>query len=297
MASQRCQHMHIIPILFYQVLVNCWLPLGANISCHFVFFTEYSVNIVGFPEVPTFHTNSFFYRVLGKIVGWVPSRIKFTDCKVQFYKHYCDLLLSLFWWPLILTSPFGLEPFDGCVVCKSTGLVGPLNSRCSAVQVLDAATQIFADWLLLQKPKVHLEACSKHTLPGNSVPSPNKRDVKIQHSEKPGDHERVRDPTGASFSLNCKTQKCRTAQRRCDNCFLMFAMHIHVNMAIMNRKFELLYACMVMNACRYANGTDYRVYLKFINTYKDTVPNLNNLVKQWRFREFKPFQICKAKQQ
>ena len=131
----------------------------------------------------------------------------------------------------------------------------------------------------------------------NSVPSPNKRDVKIQHSEKPGDHERVRDPTGASFSLNCKTQKCRTAQRRCDNCFLMFAMHIHVNMAIMNRKFELLYACMVMNACRYANGMDYRVYLKFINTYKDTVPNLKNLVKQWRFREFKPFQICKAKQQ
>ena len=27
-----------------------------------------------------------------------------------------------------------------------------------------------------------------------SVPSPNKRDVKIKHSEKPGDHERMKDP-------------------------------------------------------------------------------------------------------
>ena len=47
-----------------------------------------------------------------------------------------------------------------------------------------------------------------------SVPSPNKRDVKIKHSEKPGDHERIKDPNGVSFSIHCKTKKCQTAQRR-----------------------------------------------------------------------------------
>ena len=51
------------------------------------------------------------------------------------------------------------------------------------------------------------------------------------------------------------------------------------------------------HAHRYALGTDYKLYKKFIEAYKDKYPNLEKLVKQWRFRCFKPFNITKAEQQ
>ena len=48
---------------------------------------------------------------------------------------------------------------------------------------------------------------------------------------------------------------------------------------------------------RYAMGKDYKLYLKFVATHQDEIPNIAKLVTQWRFREFKPFFITKAQQQ
>ena len=51
------------------------------------------------------------------------------------------------------------------------------------------------------------------------------------------------------------------------------------------------------HAHRYALGTDFKLSNKFIEAYKDKYPDLEKLVKQWRFRYFKPFNITKAEQQ
>ena len=48
---------------------------------------------------------------------------------------------------------------------------------------------------------------------------------------------------------------------------------------------------------RYAMGTDYKLYKKFIYTYRSTYPELAKIVKQWRFHYFKPHNISKAEQQ
>ena len=44
-------------------------------------------------------------------------------------------------------------------------------------------------------------------------------------------------------------------------------------------------------------GRDYKLYLKFLATYKDKYPNLAKTVTKWRFRSLKPFFIRNAEQQ
>ena len=44
-------------------------------------------------------------------------------------------------------------------------------------------------------------------------------------------------------------------------------------------------------------GTDYKLYKKFLYTYRATYPDLAKILKQWRFRYFKPHNISKAEQQ
>ena len=49
----------------------------------------------------------------------------------------------------------------------------------------------------------------------NSVPSPNKKDVKWRHSSKPGEHVRVYNADRSAYTIQCTTQKCNKDQRRC----------------------------------------------------------------------------------
>ena len=44
-------------------------------------------------------------------------------------------------------------------------------------------------------------------------------------------------------------------------------------------------------------GTDFRLYKKFLYTYRSTFTDLPRILKQWRFRHFKPFNITKPEQQ
>ena len=48
----------------------------------------------------------------------------------------------------------------------------------------------------------------------NSTPSPNKKDVKFNHSTKPGDTVQVHDAEKATFTVQCITGKCKKDQRR-----------------------------------------------------------------------------------
>ena len=48
---------------------------------------------------------------------------------------------------------------------------------------------------------------------------------------------------------------------------------------------------------RYAMGTNYKIYLRFIAKHKAQHPNIAKQVTQWRFRQMKPFFITKAEQQ
>ena len=48
---------------------------------------------------------------------------------------------------------------------------------------------------------------------------------------------------------------------------------------------------------RYAMGTDHKLYKKFLYAHRATYPDLAKLLKQWRFRSFKPHNISKAEQQ
>ena len=95
----------------------------------------------------------------------------------------------------------------------------------------------------------------------HSTSSPNKKDVVTKHSTKPGEHCRVKPGDGKANFIRCTTRKCKTDQRR------------------------------------YAMGRDYKLYLKFLATYKDKYPNLAKTVTKWRFRSLKPFFIRNAEQQ
>ena len=54
-----------------------------------------------------------------------------------------------------------------------------------------------------------------------NVPSPNKRDVKIKHSEQPGDHKSVKDPNIVSFSFHCKQRSPKQLQEGwCNMCIV-----------------------------------------------------------------------------
>jgi hypothetical protein len=51
------------------------------------------------------------------------------------------------------------------------------------------------------------------------------------------------------------------------------------------------------NLCRYAMGTDAKLYEKFLARYSTEHVNLRGTVKKHRFRALKPFYVQKPEQQ
>jgi hypothetical protein len=49
--------------------------------------------------------------------------------------------------------------------------------------------------------------------------------------------------------------------------------------------------------CRYALGTDKKLYQQFLESNSQTHANLGNIVKKHRFRQMKPFYVQKPEQQ
>ena len=49
----------------------------------------------------------------------------------------------------------------------------------------------------------------------HSTPSPNKKDVKWNHSRKQGNHVRVYNADHTGYKIQCTTSKCMKDQRRC----------------------------------------------------------------------------------
>ena len=131
----------------------------------------------------------------------------------------------------------------------------------------------------------------------HSTPSPNKKDVKWIHSKQPGDHVRVHNEDNTTFTVQCMrtTSKCRKDQRRWCTSLLCW-MHCLLTKPLWEYVW-LARLWIIYMFCRYALGTDYKIYQKFLETHTAAYPDLPQLVKQWRFRLFKPFNISKPEQQ
>jgi hypothetical protein len=125
----------------------------------------------------------------------------------------------------------------------------------------------------------------------HSTPSPSLRDVKYKHSQKPGDHARVRDENGRSYTVVCKTKKCQMHQKR------YFTFYDKLSLALRKCYLFLSTVLLFHPARRFAMGTDEKIFLKFLARYKTQHLNLSKLVKKWRFRSLKPFYISKPEQQ
>ena len=124
----------------------------------------------------------------------------------------------------------------------------------------------------------------------NSVPSPNFKDIKHNHSKMPGDHQRVQAGDG-KFQIVCKTNKCQMHQKR------YFTFSDKLSLALRRCYLFLSTVLLFHPARRFAMGTDEKIFLKFLARYKTQHKNLSKLVKKWRFRSLKPFYISKPEQQ